>query len=111
MSAEKGGEDSSDTDTAFTVMMAVVVWRVTYYTINKKTTKKMHEAENPRNEITQNWCQRGTDILLSHARPMNFSFHLPVNLVRETFKGQILSKNRAAPRLRSWVTLFQATDE
>jgi len=40
MSAEKGGEDSSDTDTAFTVMMAVVVWRVTYYTTNKKTTKK-----------------------------------------------------------------------
>jgi len=42
MLAEKGGEDSSDIDTVFIVIMSVMVWRVIYYTTNKKTIKNIH---------------------------------------------------------------------
>ena len=85
ISAEKGSEDSSDTDTAFTakwMIMAVVVWRDKWYTTQQK---KMHVAEEPSNEMTRNLCQSSS-----------------------TIEGRILSRNRATPCLRSWIILLMS---
>ena len=86
ISAEKGSEDSSDTDMAFTakwmIMAVVVVWKDKWYTTQQK---KMHVAEEPRNEITRNLCQSSS-----------------------TIEGRILSRNRATPCLRSWIILLMS---
>jgi len=94
MLAEKGGDDSSDSDTAFAVMTAVVVWRVTYYTTNNKTIKT-HGTEDPSNEITREAC---TDIAVSTTHKYFTGFHFPEissEKCLSMIESRILSRDRA----------------